>query len=174
MIFFSPKIRTALLVIIVNIQSKPISLYNVSAYQSKTFALCRTIIFKHKALYQQQDENQLTIISYICQIHFGANELVTSCEKSKLLKFMKSNCDIVYTWHALEFPQNVQVFYLVLAYRPATRTFQLALRGYSVAPLPRATSFALASRSLCPRAFRALRSQKFSKKKVCLNRLEML
>ena len=45
-------------------------------------------------------------------------------------------------------------YYYPLAYRPATRTF---LRGYLVASLPR-----------------ALHSQKFSKKKVCLNRLEML
>ena len=62
----------------------------------------------------------------------------------------------------------------VLAYRPAPRTFQLALRGYSVASLPRASRFALASCSHCSRAFRASRSRKFSKKKVCLNRLKML
>ena len=54
---------------------------------------------------------------------------------------------------------------LVLAYRPAPRTFQLALRGYSVASLPRALRFALESRLLCSRAFRASRSRKFSKKK---------
>ena len=36
--------------------------------------------------------------------------------------------------------------YLILAYRSATRTFQLALRGYSVASLPRALRFALTKR----------------------------
>ena len=57
----------------------------------------------------------------------------------------------------------------VLAYRPAPRTFQLALRGYSVALLPRA------SRSHLARARFALRAhENFRKKKVCLNRLKML
>ena len=41
------------------------------------------------------------------------------------------------------------------AYRPATPIFQLALRGYSVASLPRALRFV--------RAFCALRSRKFLK-----------
>ena len=45
------------------------------------------------------------------------------------------------------------------------RTFQLALRGYSVASLPRALRFALASRSLRSHTFCASRSQKFWKKK---------
>ena len=52
-----------------------------------------------------------------------------------------------------------------LAYRPATRSFQLDLRGYSVASLPRALRFALASRLLYSRPFCASRSRKFSKKK---------
>ena len=48
-------------------------------------------------------------------------------------------------------------FSFELAYRTAPRTFRLALRGYSVALLPR-----------------ALRSRKFLKKKVCLDQLKML
>ena len=45
---------------------------------------------------------------------------------------------------------------LLLAYRPAPQTFQLALRGYSVASLPRASHLHLASISLArSRALRA-------------------
>ena len=102
------------------------------------------------------------------------------------------------------------LFNKTLAYRPAPRTFQLALRGYSVASLPRALHFALARvlrfaltkifekkkcvsiDSKCSEtrknanifflpllthyALRAWREvhENFRKKKVCLNRLEML
>ena len=52
--------------------------------------------------------------------------------------------------------QTVLLLLYRLAYRLAPRTFQLALRGYSVASLPRASRFALASCLLCLRAFRAL------------------
>ena len=60
---------------------------------------------------------------------------------------------------------GVKFFNQVQAYRPAPRTFQLDLRGYSVASLPRASRFALASRSLRSRAFCASRSQKIFEKK---------
>ena len=111
--------------------------------------------------------------------------------------------------------KQTELLYRLLAYRPAPRIFQLALRGYLVASLPRASRFALASRSHRSRAFRAHEnfrkksvsqltqnalkrikmqkknffftpfdplcasrvarsSRQFSKKKVCLNRLEML
>ena len=55
--------------------------------------------------------------------------------------------------------QTVLFLLYGLAYRPAPRTFQLALRGYSVASLPRA------SRSLRSCAFCTSRSRIFSKKK---------
>ena len=57
-----------------------------------------------------------------------------------------------------------------LAYRPAPRTFQLALRGYSVASLPRASRSHLARFAHARFALTKI----FEKKKVCLNRLKML
>ena len=80
-------------------------------------------------------------------------------------------CFLTYKLKGYATPKSYQMlfffpsFLTLLAYRPAPRTFQLALRGYSVASLPRASRFALASRSLRSRAFRASRSRKFSKKK---------
>ena len=59
---------------------------------------------------------------------------------------------------------------LRLAYRPAPRTFQLALRCYSVASLPRASRFALASCSLRSRVFRA--HENFRKKSVSQSTLK--
>ena len=69
---------------------------------------------------------------------------------------------------------DTQSFYnMILAYRPAPRTFQLALRGYSVASLPRA-SLPRASRFALARVLRFTLTKIFEKKKVCLNRLKML
>ena len=65
-------------------------------------------------------------------------------------------------------PVYKRFFYIILAYRPALWAFRLALQGYSVASLLRASrshlarfapsGFALASRSLRLRMFCALRS----------------
>ena len=54
----------------------------------------------------------------------------------------------------------------LLAYRPAPRTFQLALRGYSVASLPRASRSHLARFA---RARFALRAHKIFQKKKCVS-----
>ena len=59
------------------------------------------------------------------------------------------------------------IFLYPLALRVTSCLFRLALRGYSVASLPR--SFALRAR-----IFGRFAPSKFSKKKVCLNRLEIL
>ena len=49
-------------------------------------------------------------------------------------------------WRKLDLQCSVIIIIGLLAYRPASRAFRLALRGYSVALLPRTSHFALASR----------------------------
>ena len=69
---------------------------------------------------------------------------------TKLILNWKKNDEL------LIFVMNLYQIYIQLAYRPALCSFQLALRGYSDASLPRASCLHLAhfSHSLHSRAFR--------------------
>ena len=127
------------------------------AYKRHTEA-CRLIDDAYNSLSPKVDRWLFSYFVFMC-VNNSVLYVIESFFSTKMI------CSVIFkiNWCMITLQWITVNLYIkgILAYRPAPRTFQLALRGYSVASLPRALH-----------AFRAL--ENLWKKKVCLNRLKML